>query len=182
MHFSIQTETDDRLDAGYLGLRMTSDEFLHIPDDGYNYELVDGIVSITPSPEPAHQSVTGEIYCQLANYLHAKPVGKVWPELDVCLGKSAGGGDLVYRPEVVFVRQERLSGIGRKLSIVPDMVAEVVSHGSRRLDTQTKRQDYERFGVAEYWIMDPQRKSMAFLRLQGREYIEMQPGADRFAS
>lgn len=174
--------TCDDHEPSYCGLRMTADEFLQIPDDGYNYELIDGVVQMSPSPEPQHQSVAGEIFRQLANYLVEHPVGKAWPELDVCLGKGPDGGDLVYRPEVIFVRKERLSGKRKKMAIAPDLVVEVISQGSRRIDTKTKRKDYERFSVHEYWIMDPQREAMLFLRLEDGRFVEVPPKGDAFES
>ena len=172
----------DEHEPSYCGLRMTADEFLLIPDDGYNYELIDGVVQKSPSPEPSHQSVAGEIFRQLANFLIDHPVGRVWQELDVHLGRGPDGGDLVYRPEVVFVRTERLKGMYRKLLGAPDLVVEVISHGSRRMDTKTKRQDYERFGVKEYWIIDPEREEVLFLRLDQGRFVETPASGDQFVS
>lgn len=175
-------DSADRVEPGFWGLRMTAEEYLQIPDDGYNYELVDGVVQMSPSPEPVHQSVTLEVARQLANYLKDQPIGRAWAELDVHLGKGLDGGDIVYRPEVLFVRKERLAGSSRKLAVVPDLVVEVISHGSRRMDTQTKRKDYERFGVGEYWIMDPEREAMLFLRLVDGKFVEVLPDGDQFNS
>ena len=172
----------DEHEPSYCGLRMTADEFLQIPDDGYNYELIDGVVQMSPSPEPQHQSVAGEIFRQIGNYLMEHPVGRVWPELDVHLGRGKDGGNLVYRPEVVFLRNDRLKGMRKKITGGPDLVVEVISQGSRRVDTKTKRKDYEDFGVKEYWIMDPQREAMLFLRLEGGRFIEVPPHGNAFTS
>ncbi len=64
----------------------------------------------------------------------------------------------------------------------PDLVVEVVSRGSRRMDTETKKADYERFGVREYWLIDPERQAMTFWRLQDNRFVEVAPTGHTFAS
>jgi len=172
----------ERSEAQFRGLRLTADEFLQLPDDGYNYELIDGVVMMSPSPTPQHQRITMEIAAQIAIFLRAHPVGEVLPETDVHLGQGPSGGDLVYRPEVIFVRSDRLSGMADKINAAPDLVVAVVSRGSRRMDTGTKRADYERFGVGEYWVIDPDRKSMTFWRLSAGRFLEVLPAGDSFTS
>lgn len=169
-------------DSRYVGLRMSADEFLLIPDDGMFYELIDGVVVMSPSPTPDHQGALMEIARQLANYLVDHPIGKVFPELDVHLGTGPTGGDLVYRPEVVFVRTERIRKMRKKIFGSPDLVVEVISAGSRRYDSETKKGDYERFGVQEYWLIDPEREAMTFYRLQAGHFVEVPPSGDTFAS
>lgn len=165
----------------YVGLRMTADQFLEITDDGYNYELVDGVVIVSPSPTPRHQSVTLEIAWQIKNYLELHPVGAAFVETDVHLAADERG-DLVYRPEIVFVRQERLKDIGDKLEGPPDLVVEVVSRGSRRYDAETKKSDYEKFGVHEYWLIDPARDTLTIFRRDSGHFTELPLTRDRFES
>ena len=73
------TAIAERTGARFRGLRMTADEFLQIPDDGYNYELIDGVVMMSPSPTPQHQRIAMEIAIQLGIYLRDHPVGAVLP-------------------------------------------------------------------------------------------------------
>jgi Uma2 family endonuclease len=161
---------------------MSADEFLQIPDDGMFYELIDGVVVMSPSPTPEHQGALMEIALQIGQFLRDHPVGKVFPELDVHLGTGPTGGDLVYRPEVIFVRTERVRKMRKKIFGPPDLVVEVISAGSRRFDAETKKSDYERFGVQEYWLIDPERESMTFYRLQFGRFVEVPPTGDTFAS
>ncbi len=176
------TAIAERTGARFRGLRMTADEFLQIPDDGYNYELIDGVVMMSPSPSPQHQRIAMEIAFQLKLYLRDHPVGEVLPEIDVHLGQGPTGGDLVYKPEVVFLLAERLPQMREKISGAPDLVVEVVSRGSRRFDSETKKNDYERFGVLEYWLIDPERQAMTFYRLKEGRFVVIDPDGDSFAS
>jgi Uma2 family endonuclease len=166
----------------YVGLRMTAEEFRKIQDETYNYELIDGVVVVSPSPSPQHHSVTMEIAFQIKAYLREHLVGAVFPEIDVHLGRGKGGGDIVYKPEVVFIRAERLPQIKRKICDAPDVVVEVISSGSRRMDTRTKKDDYERFGVGEYWVIAPEREILTFYRLQRGRFVKVATARDSFAS
>ncbi len=172
----------EHAEAPYRGLRMIANEFLKLLGDGYNYELIDGVVTLSPSPTPQHQRVAMEIAYQLKSFLCDDPIGEVLPEVDVHLGRGPAGGDLVYRPEVLFVRAERLPEMREKIIGGPDLVVEVVSRGSRRMDSETKKNDYERFGVREYWLIDPQREAMTFWRLKDGEFVEVPATGDTFAS
>lgn len=167
----------------YPGLRMSADEYFALPNDGFWYELVDGLVCMSPSPTPRHQVIATEIVGQIWAFLRDHPVGRVYCELDVNLGKGPGGGDLVYRPDVMFIRAERLAN--QKLDRVrmaPDLIVEVVSSASGAYDRRTKFGDYERHEVGEYWIIDPQRGTWAFHRLEGGRYVEVKASRDQFAS
>jgi len=169
-------------EARYYGLRMTAEEYFAIEDDGFRYELVDGVVCMSPSPTPKHQALIVEITTQLGIYLRSSPVGQAFPEVDVHLGKGPDGGDLVYRPDIVFIRSERLEEIRDHISGPPDVVVEIISSSSRRYDSETKKDDYERCSVREYWLIDPERKTMTFYRLQDERYAVVSPDGDRFTS
>jgi len=174
--------TVDRTEGLWVGLRMTADQFLQILDDGQNYELIDGVVVMSPSPAPKHQHVAGEIFTQLSLWLRDNRIGLAFAETDVHLGQGPTGADLVYKPEIVFIRAERLPGMEEKLVGAPDLVVEVISRGSRRFDTQTKKDDYERSGVGEYWLIDPEREALTFYRLEGGRFVEVAATGDTFAS
>ncbi|MBI4578051.1 MAG: Uma2 family endonuclease [Planctomycetes bacterium] len=172
----------EQVAAPYGGVRMTAEEFFNLPDDGYRYELVDGVVLATPSPSPRHQRVAHELTVQLASFLKAHPVGEMLYETDVHLGRGPDGTDLVYCPEIVFYRADRLAAMRDRLVGPPDLVVEVISPLTRRYDTQTKRDDYQRFGVREYWIVDAQRNEFIFLRNEGDAFVQVPPTGDTFAS
>lgn len=166
------------------GLRMTADQFCQTTDrgPGYRYQLVDGVVVMTPSPVPIHQRVAAEILFQISHYLRTNPVGAVLGESDVVLGKGPKGGDLVYQPDIAFYRRERLSGMNERLVGPPDLVVEVLSPSTRRFDKGTKMHDYERLGVKEYWLIDPDNERMTFYISQAGRFAEAQTENDQFSS
>ena len=156
---------------------MSADGYRALEDDGFRYELINGVVILSPSPTPRHQSVLFEVSTQLGVFLHAHAIGRAYPETDVRLDD-----DLVYRPDIVFLRAERVRDNWECISVPPDLVVEIVSPQYRAFDTETKKSDYERFGVAEYWLIDPDRDEIKFYRLEDGKYREVGPTGDRFAS
>ncbi len=169
-------------DASFAGLRLTTDEFLALPDDGRKYELVDGVLLMSPSPTPRHQLVAAAIFEQLAAHVRTQRLGIVLYETDVLLARGAHRGDLVYRPEVIFISAERVGQIRDRICFAPDVAVEVISPESRSLDTRTKRDDYERAGVREYWLVDPEREAFTFLRLTGGRFETAASTHERYAS
>lgn len=182
MNSTIATLDDPRLEGSWSGLRLSADEFLEIDDESNNYELIDGVVILSPSPIPEHQVVTVEILGQIWLYLRDQSVGQGYTGTDIHLGRSSTGGDLVLKPEIVFHRAERAAETKGRLRGGPDLAVEVISRGSRRFDSITKKQEYERFGVCEYWLIDPDRDQMTFYRLDNGRFVEVQPSEDSFAS
>lgn len=167
----------------YVGLRLSADSYLALADDGYRYELIDGVVIMSPSPTPLHQAVMLEIAYQIKAFLRSSPIGRVLVETDVVLMRRADETDLVYRPELVFYRQTGgRHQIPKRLEGPPDLVVEVLSPATRNLDLKTKREDYEVAGVTEYWVVDPNAKSLLFLRMLNGKYEEVGPDGDSFAS
>jgi Uma2 family endonuclease len=161
----------------YAGLRMTAEDYFRLPDDRYRYELLDGVITLSPSPSPKQQRVMVKIVKQLEAFAELHPVGNVYAELEIKLEEK-----IVYRPEIVFIRAERVLENWDRIRTAPDLVVEILSPESRRYDRETKRGDYERFGVREYWMIDPDDETFTFLRLEGGKYVEVAPEADRFAS
>lgn len=166
----------------YHGLRMSADAFLAIPEDGFSYELVDGVVCMSPSATPLHQKIAFEIAMQFNLFLQTHPIGEAFLDVDVVVRKGSDGKDVVYQPDLVLVRPEKVAPDYSRLTGLPDVVVEVISTGRRRYDAETKHSDYERAGIGEYWLIDPYRKKFAFWRLEGGRYIEVAAEGERFAS
>lgn len=179
---SVLTVSPEDREARYRGLRMSADEYFELEDDGFLYELIDGVVCMSPSPTPDHQDAATQIAAQIVAHLNEHPVGKVFVELDVKLGKGPTGGDLVYRPDVVFIRTEKVARNRKRIVEPPDLVVEIVSGTSRRYDNETKKSDYERCGVLEYWVIDPQKRTMQFFVLKDGRYLPASPQGELYNS
>lgn len=161
---------------------MTAAEYMELEPDGYRYELIDGVVCMSPSPTPRHQNVATRIAAQLQGFLDDHPIGYVFHEIDVDLGATLGRKGVVYRPDVAVVVAEQSGSIPERIESAPVLVVEVLSPSTRQLDLVTKRADYARAGVREYWLVDPDAGSMTFLRLHDGQYVEIPPDGDSFHS
>jgi Uma2 family endonuclease len=137
---------------------------------------------MSPSPTPKHQNLAARVVSLIDTYLIRQPVGHVYVDIDVYVGKGPSGRDIVYRPDVVFVRAAPGEDVPERLWNTPQLVVEVLSPSTRRQDLETKKADYERAGVLEYWVLDPKKKKMTFYRLLDARYEEVDPESDRFSS
>jgi Uma2 family endonuclease len=133
-------------------VKLTYDDFVQFPDDGNRHELIDGEHFVTPSPNRRHQAIVRELLGQIWSYLKQHPVGEVFgAPFDVVFSDFD-----VVEPDLLFVSTERASVLTeRNVQGAPDLVVEVGSPATRRRDEKAKRQLYERFGVREYWVVDP---------------------------
>lgn len=134
-----------------------------LPDDGMQYELVDGILLVTPAPTPLHQSAVVEFTFLLR--LHCPPAYQVFVSpLDFRPTPHRS-----LQPDVMVARRE---DVGPKAIERPLLLAvEVLSPATRSKDLLLKRALYEEAGVAAYWIFDPQGRELTVLELSGGRYV-----------
>jgi Uma2 family endonuclease len=155
-------------DLGYAGLTMSADEYLSLGETPDRYELIHGVVCMSPSPGADPGALAVEITHQLAN------AGvRTFAEIDLRIL-----GDTVYRPDICAYRAERIVGRVRRLPPAPDLVVEILSPSSKALDLITKRADYERAGVGEYWVVDPETLRFRVWRREGAVLVEAPVEAD----
>lgn len=136
------------------GVRLTYDDFVQFPEDGKRHELIDGEHVVTPSPNMKHQAVLRNLAGLVWSYLRTHKVGQVFfAPFDVVLSDCD-----VVEPDLLFVSKERQSQILTAANVqgAPDLVVEIGSPSTRRRDEIVKRRLYEQFGVAEYWVVDPE--------------------------
>jgi Uma2 family endonuclease len=137
------------------------------PDDGNRYELIGGRILVSRAPRVAHQLIIQNILKAFFNYLDQSPLGTVVSGAGAIFSKY----DAVI-PDIVFVVRERWGELvtGGKLTGPPDLIVEVLSAGAenKRRDRSIKRRLYSTYGVKEYWIVDPERRSVEVYRLAGK--------------
>jgi len=139
-------------------------------DDGIRYELIDGAVyAMSPAPSSAHQGVSMALSIQLGSYLKGKPCKVFAAPFDVRLNADTFD-DTVVQPDIVVIcDQEKLSGTG--CTGAPDLVIEITSPSTARNDRLIKFNLYQQYGVREYWIVDPDTKSVTVHILESGKYI-----------
>ena len=132
--------------------RWTYDDLAAMPEDNVIREILDGELFVAPSPVTRHQRIAHRLAYEIEHYLRSNPIGEVFPApFDTVFAI-----DNVCSPDLLYISNERSSIITKKnVQGAPDLVAEVLSEFNRRNDEIRKREIYERFGVDEYWILDP---------------------------
>jgi Uma2 family endonuclease len=141
--------------------RLTYDDLAALPQDGLRHELIDGEHLVSPSPLLRHQAVVVNLTHLLVGLVRAKGLGKIYSgPVDVVFSPH----DVVV-PDLVFVSAARVAVLTpANIQGAPDLAVEVLSPSNRRWDEIRKRDLYERAGVAEYWIVDPEAETVKVLR------------------
>lgn len=146
--------------------RLTYDDLLLFPEsDGLRHEIIDGVHYVTPCPSLRHQDRVGRLHLALGIYLAAHPgIGRVFlAPLDVVFTVHD-----VVEPDLLFVASDQPVIMTEKnIQGAPAIVVEVVSRTTRRRDERVKKELFDRGGVREYWIIDPDRSQVIVHRRDG---------------
>jgi Uma2 family endonuclease len=151
-----------RSPAARADMRLTYDDFVLLPDDGKRHEIIDGEHYVTPSPNVRHQVLVLRLAYELQHYCRSQPqAGQVFAApLDVLLSPY----DIV-EPDVFVVTGDQAGILTEKnVQGPPALVIEVLSKSTRKRDAQTKRRLFERTGVREYWLVDPELDAVQVFR------------------
>jgi len=136
------------------GVKLTYDDFVLFPDDGKRHELIDGEHYVTPSPNRKHQKVLGNLHLLIGSWLEQYPIGQVYfAPFDVIFTMFD-----VVEPDLLYMSNERAERVLTDANVkgAPELVVEIGSEGTRGRDETIKRRLYERAGVSEYWVVDPE--------------------------
>jgi Uma2 family endonuclease len=147
--------------------RLTYDDFVLFPEDGLRHEILDGEHYVSASPYLRHQAVSMSLSSLLGPFIRSHGIGQLFAApTDVLLSRH----DIV-EPDLVFVSTERLQILTEKnIQGAPDLVVEILSGSTKRVDQGLKLERYERFGVQEYWIADSDRNTLTIYRLEGERF------------
>ncbi len=140
--------------------RFTVDEIDRFPPDGNRYELLDGVLFVTPAPLPGHEAVVSRINHLLLD--HLKPWSEIW---------IATKSEVVLRPHQKLepdLQVYRAARIPSAWSQVDDrwLAVEVASPSTRVYDREYKLNAYLSLGVREVWLVDPADRSIVVGRRQ----------------
>jgi len=136
-----------------------------LPDDGRRYELLDGVLVVTPAPLPRHQLSLMKLLMALA--AECPPELRVLPApLDVVLDdRTIVEPDILVAPLASFSEKD--------LPVPPLLAVEVLSPGNRGYDLVDKWERYQRAGIASYWVVDPERAELIAWELRDGAYVEV---------
>ena len=144
-------------------IKFTYQEYRTLPETGPRYQLIEGDLLMSPSPNFFHQTLVANLFESLFAFVKRKRLGlaRVAP-LDVILTEED-----VVQPDIVYISAARKGIIAPEgLRGAPDLCVEVLSPASRDLDRQAKRVLYARHGVTELWLVDPDARTVELFRLQ----------------
>lgn len=145
-------------------------------------EIVDGEAVMMAPPTTAHQLISGEMFRQLANYLEGKKCRAIPAPFAVRLfekdGDSPEDVDTMVEPDIsVVCDSSRLDKHGCKGA--PDMVVEILSPSTQRHDRLVKLGLYQRAGVREYWIVNPEDQTVQVMLLDDGGVLQLHEVYDR---
>lgn len=147
--------------------QWTETDYFNLPDTSRLVELSEGEIFVMPPPSFTHQRVLDKIYTVLKQHVQTHDLGvtafaplavRLWP------GK-------IREPDVLFFTHAHQDRIGETVCEPPDLVMEIVSPGSRRADRHDKFHEYAQAGISEYWIVEPETKTIEVFALEDGVYV-----------
>ena len=148
--------------------KITVKEFFEMElEEGYFYELINGIIVKKQAPAPAHQRASMRLSRIMSNFIFDKQLGELFAApIDVFFDISNN-----TQPDLLFVKKERDFIITRNgIEGAPDLIVEILSPSTFKIDRTDKMALYLQFGVPEYWIVDPKNQSIEVYVLADNAY------------
>ena len=144
--------------------RFTWDDYRTWHDDR-RWELIDGdAFSMSPAPSSRHQLIVGDLFSLLHQHFQGRPCRPLVSPVDVKLCAED-----VVQPDIVVIC-DRSQILETHIEGAPTLVIEVLSPSSHRHDRVRKLRLYARFGVREYWLVQPHPAVIEVLQLAGGDY------------
>lgn len=157
--------------------RVTLDEFYNfIKDKTQPYELIDGSIYAMSSPSTIHQIISGNLYLEFRKYFKGKCAVMIAP-YDVIL-EDDFNSNLVIPDISVICDKQNFDVNSKRYNGIPSLIIEVVSQGNATNDTIRKLNLYMRYGVKEYWIINPMDKNITIYSLTQKGTYEIAVAAD----
>ena len=148
-------------------VKFTYEDFLHLPDDGKRYEIIDGELYMSPAPNTTHQRCVGKLHRRLGDFVEINKLGEVFvAPYDVVFSEIN-----IVEADILFVSSERLRIIMEANARgAPDLIIEVISPSTEKRDRNIKLKMYAKFGVRECWLVDPVSKTVEIYRLDKKNF------------
>jgi len=156
----MSTESDSRT-------KLTYEDYCALPDDGQRHEIIDGEHVVNPAPGTYHQTVSRRLQFELYEQIEKTGRGQVFnAPTDLQLSDL----DIVQPDLIVIAAGNEDIITPTRILGVPDLVVEILSPATAPLDRSRKKNLYERAGIPEYWLVDPDARRLEQLRLESGRY------------
>lgn len=157
------------VEAEVLGLprgrALTHADLATMPDDGHRYELLDGVLVVSPAPRLRHQRALRQLFLALHEVVDAD-TEVLFAPFDVVLAE-----DTVMQPDLLVAAREAFTEVD--LPGAPLLAVEVLSPSTRAIDLLLKKDRLQRAGCAHYWVVDPDEPSIRAWSLADGVYEEV---------
>jgi Uma2 family endonuclease len=141
-------------------------DYFQLPE-GVPYQLIEGKLIFMASPTPTHQKILGNLFLLLAPFINKNNLGEVFfAPLDTQFDDYN-----VYQPDLLFISKAKESIIKNRIVGSPDLVVEILS-SKPKIDLVNKMAGYGKFGVSEYWVIDPKSQSLTVFENQKNKMVE----------
>lgn len=167
------------MEVAYQQPPRTLLEVFKMLPEGTCAELIDNSLYMSPAPTVTHQNIAGTLYSAILVYTRGKKTGHVFiSPIDVFLSKTNA-----FQPDVIYIANKNSSIIKEDAIYgAPDLVIEIISPGTEKLDRSKKKTVYEQSGVTEYWIVDPKTNEATGFKLVKGKYSEFKKEKGKLSS
>lgn len=145
----------------------TYEDYLKLPNDGKTYQIIGGNLFITAAPVVYHQAISRNLAFIIWKFIKEHDMGEMFnAPIDIVFSSVN-----VVQPDIIYISKERLD-IKKEKAIhgATDLVIEILSPTTMEIDVLFKKRLYQRFGVREYWMIDPKEKKVEVYFLEGGKY------------
>lgn len=146
---------------------LTYEDLCQMPDDGNRYEVIDGELFVSPSPNKKHQRLSPRLYRILYKQEQAGLGEAYYAPVDVRVHLNG-----IVQPDLLFLLRDRLAiyDPGGIVEGSPDLVVEILTLSNRSVDLSHKARLYAQGGVPEYWVADPDAETLTIFVLRDGRY------------
>lgn len=175
------TVKENALDYHYGGKKVSYEEFMEIYENSeLRMEYINGEIVLLASPSTNHQNISGNLYIHLRNYLNGKKCKVFYAPFDVHFYKKDLDTPDVMQPDLLIAcdLDDKVNEKDRYMG-TPSLCIEIISKSTRSKDMVTKLNTYMLSGVEEFWIIDPDKKTVMvyhFSNFDINEYTTFKSG------
>ena len=142
---------------GIIGRKLTLEDYLELPDD-QDYEIIDGVLYVSPRTRPRHQRIAARFVHLLVGELEERGRGVVVPDADLIVDER----NTYVSPDIMFFAADRFTLVNpdEMIRVIPDLVIEVLSPSTSDYDRTAKKDTYARLRIPHYWTVDGPRRAI----------------------